>query len=244
MALFQAVFPDTYIEPCASSTPTYTIEEGEMLDKDSRKSHVVLTPNKERIQLTIFPALTPFHRNAQGDFWTSANSRNIRDMGYTYPELASNPSNATLVASIKAQYSDAASSKVTATRQDTSAAEAPSKGRIYLAEVHLPVFGFADGQGSSQPYNVLLFLGDVPADPKEWLDAESFVSVTSTIGGKHMDNNQSTIITVDLSAQLEKSGKAGDSEDSVVEWLKENLHWRLGLVSLPVSSRHALERRD
>lgn len=35
LALYQAVFPDTYMGPCAAGTPTFTVERGEMLTADS-----------------------------------------------------------------------------------------------------------------------------------------------------------------------------------------------------------------
>ncbi|KAF2277714.1 Di-copper centre-containing protein [Westerdykella ornata] len=206
MALHQALYPDTYIEPCEAATPTYTINVGDILDKDS--------------------PLTPFHKNAQGDFWTSANSRNIRDMGYTYPELASNPSNATLIASIKSQYQDVVTLKTTKSKR--ADAPVPTNGTLYLAQITFPVFGFPDGKGSSQPYNILTFLGEVPEDPKKWLEADSFVAITSTIGGRKMQGDQKATFMVDLEAALAKKGKSAEDE-GVVEFLKGNLKWRLGL---------------
>lgn len=205
MALYQAVFPDTYVEPCIADTPTYTITKGDLLDTNS--------------------PLTPFHRNAAGDWWTSENSKNIGDMGYTYPELANNPPNATLVANIKAQYSDAPTAAKTK-RQDDSA---PKKGVVYLAEVKIPLYGLDNGEHGSSPFNVLVFVGDVPSEAKEWLSADSFVSMTATLGGVNMQSKQFTISTHDLTAALEKNGKKADEE--AAEWLKENLHWRIGLVS-------------
>lgn len=149
-------------------------------------------------------------------------------MGYTYPELASNPSNSTLVASIKSQYQDVATVKTTKhKRADTPIA---SNGTIYLAGINFPVFGFQDGKGSGQPYNILTFLGEVPEDPKKWLEADSFVAITSTIGGRKMEGEQNASIVIDLEAALAKKGKSAGDED-VVEFLKTNLKWRLGLVS-------------
>ncbi|KAF2006059.1 Di-copper centre-containing protein, partial [Amniculicola lignicola CBS 123094] len=87
VALYQAVFPTTYVGSCAANTATWTIDVGDPLDGTS--------------------ALTPFHKTAAGAFWTSNDVRDITKLGYTYPELVGNPPNATLVASIKAQYSDA-----------------------------------------------------------------------------------------------------------------------------------------
>ena len=31
--------------------------------------------------------LRPFHKNASGDYWTSADAREVTSLGYTYPEL-------------------------------------------------------------------------------------------------------------------------------------------------------------
>ena len=121
-----------------------------------------------KLRANSIAALTPFHKTASGDFWTSANSRNIRDMGYTYPELSNNPSNATLVASIKAQYSGPADVPVTnakSKRQDPQ----PTKKTLYLAEAKLPLYGLDDGAGGGSPYNLLVFLGNVSSHSAEWL---------------------------------------------------------------------------
>lgn len=169
-------------------------------------------------------ALTPFHKNAAGDFWTSANSRNIEDMGYTYPELVNKPSNNTLLTSIRDQYYDTKTAAKLVKRQDEPA---PAKGRVYLAEVKLALYAFADGEGSSSPYNVLLFLGDVPQDPTKWYEADSFVGIASSLGGINMEGDYSTTVSIDLSLAMGKQGIASD--EAAEEYLKENLHWRLGL---------------
>lgn len=38
LALHQALYPNTYLEPCTSRSPTFTIEEGEVLNTESRKA--------------------------------------------------------------------------------------------------------------------------------------------------------------------------------------------------------------
>lgn len=181
-----------------------------------------------------FTALTPFHKNAAGDFWTSNSARNINDLGYTYPELADNPSNATLVASIKAQYSGpadvvVASSKVTrVASRDTM----PSIKELYLAEIKLPSYGLDNGVGGGAPYNVLLFLRDVPTDAKTWQSAKSFVGLVSTLGAPGLQIDQTTSHTIDLSLALEQAIKSGATTESEAgRYLKENLHYRIGLVS-------------
>lgn len=175
-------------------------------------------------------ALTPFHKNAAGDFWTSTSSRNIRDMGYTYPELANNPSNATLVASIKAQYSGLADVPVTNTK--AKAKREDSKKELYLAEVNLPTYGLDDGNGGAAPYNVLIFLGNVGNDAKEWTTSDSFVGLASTLGGVNIQIDQKVSVPVDLSNALEKAIADGlTSVDEAEDYLKANLHYRLELVS-------------
>lgn len=46
MALFQALYPETYMEPCAADSPTYTIEKGDMLDENSRQYPLNIPPSK------------------------------------------------------------------------------------------------------------------------------------------------------------------------------------------------------
>jgi len=152
-------------------------------------------------------------------------------MGYTYPELSNNPSNATLVASIKAQYSGPADVPVTnakSKRQDPQ----PTKKTLYLAEAKLPLYGLDDGAGGGSPYNLLVFLGNVSSHSAEWLDSEIFVGMVSTLGGRNMQSEQTTQSTVDLSLSVDKSIAAGKmTVAKVEEYLKSNLRWRLELVS-------------
>lgn len=183
--------------------------------------------------LMVFVALTPFHKNVAGDFWTSNSARDIRDMGYTYPELVNNPSNATIVASIKAQYSGPANVSVTSTKANrVSKVNGATTKKLYLVEIVLPIGGLDNGIGGSAPYNVLLFLGDVPTDAETWQNAESFVGLASTLGAPRLKADETTSYKIDLSLAIQKvvdSGAVGESV--VVKYLKKNLHYRLGLVS-------------
>jgi tyrosinase len=68
LALWEAINPDSYVEPMADTYGTFVIEAGTVEDAN--------TP------------LYPFHRSDDpNDFWTSAASRSTRDFGYTYPEI-------------------------------------------------------------------------------------------------------------------------------------------------------------
>ncbi|KAF2182933.1 Di-copper centre-containing protein [Zopfia rhizophila CBS 207.26] len=217
LALYQAVFPDTYMGSCEADTPTFTVERRELLTANS--------------------GLTPFHKNKAGDFWTSADARRIQDMGYTYPELVGNPSNATIVASIKAQYSGPPDVPVTSAKAKTRRQDAaPTKKKLYLAEVNIPLYGLDDGQGGASPYNVAVFVGEVGSNAKEWTYSEEFVGIVTTLGGVGIQDDLSTTETVDLSDALKKAiDSKATSEDKAVEYLKENLHYRLELGDVTIS---------
>lgn len=197
----------------------------------------ISTPAICSLLLTSFTALTPFHKNVAGDFWTSNSARNIRDLGYTYPELVNSPSNATLVASIKAQYSGPADVSVTsstASKSDHTKRRdvALTTKELYLANVVLPIFGLDNGAGGGAPYNVLVFLGDVPEDAKDWQTSESFVGLASTLGAVGLQVDQKTSHKIDLSLALQKAISLGETtEGETKDYLRKNLHYRIGLVS-------------
>lgn len=66
-AIWQAIYPNSWIEPEETEVETATIKSGDILTGE--------TP------------LKPFHKNAAGDFWTSTTSRDVAAFGYTYPEI-------------------------------------------------------------------------------------------------------------------------------------------------------------
>jgi len=216
LALFQALYPNTYMGSCTADTPTYTVDSGEALTADS--------------------ALTPFHKNKNGDFWTSADVRDITKMGYTYPELV-NTNNATLVAYIKAQYSGPPDVAVpnkkrslndVVRRQD---AGKPKKEVLYLAEVELPVYGFDNGNGGSSPYEVFVFVGEVSGAPSGWTKLDSFVGMTSALGGP-LKNDMIKPSNVEVGEALKKAVEAGKTTTEKAEdYLKENLKFRVAIVS-------------
>lgn len=67
LAIWQAIYPNSWIEPEETDMETATIKSGDILTGE--------TP------------LKPFHKNAAGDFWTSTTSRDVAAFGYTYPEI-------------------------------------------------------------------------------------------------------------------------------------------------------------
>lgn len=153
---------------------------------------------------------------------------------YTYPELADNPSNTTLVRRIKTLYSGPADVPVTATKRAIKAtrqSSQPTEKELYLAEVKLPTCGLDNGQGGGAPYSVLVFLGNVPSDAKDWVSSDTFVGPASTLGAM-IPSDQVTTSTIDISIALEKAIEDGlTSNEKAKEYLMENLHYRVELVS-------------
>ncbi|KAJ4298888.1 hypothetical protein N0V90_004131 [Kalmusia sp. IMI 367209] len=162
-------------------------------------------------------ALTPFHKTASGEWWTSANSRNIADLGYTYPELADNPSNETLISRINALYRD---SDLAATSMKLNAS---TKDIEYIVQVEMPTTG-------SFSYNVVLFLGEVGDDPSKWLSEDSFVSKTSSLGVVAAQGSTSTLGMIVLTDIVKtRIAKNDVQQTQVVKYLITNLKWRLEL---------------
>lgn len=187
-------------------------------------------------------ALTPFHRNAAGDFWTATSSRDISSMGYTYPELANNPSNASIVAAIREQYSGPPDVPVGASEAKSQISSASTK-ELFLAQVKLPPYGLDDGREGSAPYNVLLSLGQ-SSNGTQASPGENVVGVASSLGGINMQNDQITSVPIDLSAALDEAIASGaTTTENAQDYLKTNLNYRVELVSpnthsIPINKRH------
>lgn len=136
-------------------------------------------------------------------------------------------------ASIKAQYSGPSDVLVTQskTKRMFSRDHAPIKRKVYLARVRLPSYGLDNGVGGGALYNVLLFLGEVPSEVEHWRTADSFVGLVSTLGPPGLQVDVMNSPKIDLSLVLEKAIKSGaTTEGDALEYLKQNLHYKLGLV--------------
>lgn len=67
-AMWQVLYPTSWITPTPAATNSYTTSEGQIQDAQ--------TP------------LTPFYANTDGTFWTSDAVRDTHVFGYSYPEIA------------------------------------------------------------------------------------------------------------------------------------------------------------
>lgn len=165
---------------------------------------------------------------------TSADVRNIEKLGYTYPDLV-NTTKAKLAANINKLYGGPADVPVINTgSQSKSAFKATSSYTRYLAQVQVPIYGLDDGDDGSLAYNVLVFLGSVGEDAKSWATSDHLVGMATTLGGVKMKNDQIVPFPVDLTSALENAIEKGTTtREKAVEYLKENVNYRLEIVSNP-----------
>jgi hypothetical protein len=90
-----------------------------------------------------------------------------------------------------------------------------------------------------QSFLVLIFLGDVPDDPSQWMRAPSYVGSHAAFvnsAAEQCDNCQSQIDTLSEgfvhlnSALARRSGLSSFEPDVVTPYVRENLHWRIRAV--------------
>lgn len=108
-ALWQAIHPDSYVEPLAAVGGTFTYAAGTVNDQNS--------------------ALTPFFKDSAGTNWTSAGVRSTTTFGYTYPELQNGATAASVRAAINKLYGNTTTTSAvsSSTSAVKSAASVPAK---------------------------------------------------------------------------------------------------------------------
>jgi tyrosinase len=150
-AIYQHRYPDTWVEAASQYKATYYYEVDSVQDANS--------------------PLEPFHMNAKGDVWTSNLVRDWTSFGYTYPELADNPSNATLTSTINKLYkSEAQGLDSSNSTGGSSGAATNSSAKVteWNAQVKMP----ADILVS---YSVRCFLGEPSSDPTQWATDPNYI---------------------------------------------------------------------
>jgi tyrosinase len=67
VAMWQQLYPDSWVEPCPAAETTFNTLQGELQDAST--------------------LLTPFRSDAAGGFWDSDTARDVTSFGYTYEDL-------------------------------------------------------------------------------------------------------------------------------------------------------------
>ncbi|KAL8738305.1 MAG: hypothetical protein Q9181_000894 [Wetmoreana brouardii] len=231
LAIWQALHPDSYVETSNEPIGSAVLAAGAQTD--------VNTP------------LKPFHKDAAGNFLTSADVANIEKLGYSYPEIQGK-SQSEIKAAVNALY--ASSSGKTITRRDTVEAHDTKLAPLIAAGLsnEAPVETVPDPPATGnytewlsnirvakdaveQTFFIHIFLGDFNPDPKSWSFEPNLVGTHSIITPYVMkrDPNQSTIVTgqIPLTRALRADQQKGlvdlGNETATKDYLTKNLHWRV-----------------
>lgn len=204
LAIWQAIRPQTWVESARNTRSSTYMLNG--LDQEETGAN---TP------------LYPFHKNAQGGFWTSNDIRDISKLGYTYPELLNNPTAESLIAKITELYYDKPNSLLLRRQNGNSTATS----REYKAVIYLP-----------SGLKAHLALGETTAKVIDWPSQPNFVGSFSTLiaaeAGKDEQGNDFVWSgPVELSQGVEKAHQEGKlkslDEKEVAEFLKKELKWKV-----------------
>jgi tyrosinase len=225
LAMWQALYPNTYVDPASQPGGTYTIQSGSSQNANS--------------------PLTPFHSNTGGSFHTANSVRTTTAFGYTYPELADNPSRSTLVQRINSLYAPPASG-VSSNMQQTKRGlnlesthglnlnyNSSSPLNEYACEITMPVNPF----GST--YSVAVFLGDFDPNPFSWPTEPNYVGSHASLpvyGGLNIKNVcTATIPLTDALLRKYQDGELDSLDKNTIEaYLRKNLHWRVQAACNPL----------
>lgn len=242
--IWQALYPDSYVEPLAALGSTFTYPAGYVND--------------------ISSPLPPFHSDTQGTNWTSADVVDTARFGYTYPELANGASQDSVRAAVNALYGNTAgSSTVSVMKNKTkrslidnieaaagvqSAATGNDSSYEYIANVVSQKFAM----GSS--YGVYMFLGNYSDNSLDWGTDPNLVGVhgvfanmasdatSAKLKARGMDNLKGTgsiPLTTALINKVASGELASLKPNDVESYLTGNLDWRAAYydgTEIPVES--------
>jgi len=208
LAIYQARYPDTWIEDAKQVTGSFAVARGSVLGTAS--------------------PLAPFHMNALGDMWTSTTSRNWTSFGYTYPEVANNPDNATLTSSINQLYrsKNQGLSNVNATYPvpGGNATNVTAQATDWLCQVNLPT-------DIKISYSVRAFLGDPSSNPVDWPTDPNYVGQLASMSSPRISSSIITTGNIVLTEKLAEKYAAGElkslDKETVAAYLKEKFSWRI-----------------
>lgn len=255
-AIWQALYPNSYVEPTVDEFGTYTIPAGSTEDET--------TP------------LTPFHKNANGDFWDSTAVRNTSTFGYSYPEVQWWNSSVNTKQAVNALYGNSGvngklggrgivekkrsihqqqprsaglgslikaglggNNAIPVFTQDAADVldndANPNTYREYIANIRVSKYAL------SSSFFIHIFLGDFSSDPSSWTTDPNLVGTHTIFTSARLPANcdscknvtvTGTIpLTMALVHRVEAGQLDGKDVQAVEHYLTQNLHWRVTLVS-------------
>ena len=216
-AIWQTIWPDTYIGSSPATSGTATIAVGDILSGDTN--------------------LTPFHSSANGTFWTSASVRNTTTLGYTYPETADNNASCTIQA-VNSLYSPTAGTPQNQTTSkrlgERDGSQQPGVYYEWITNIRV------DQHALDTTFSVFVFLGNFSSNTQNWMTDPALVgSHTVFMPFSSETSGTDEIIvagTVPLTKALNRNAIAGGyntaNKTGVEAYLTSNLHWRIAKVFL------------
>ncbi|KAK6385189.1 hypothetical protein LTR65_009590 [Meristemomyces frigidus] len=236
--MWQAIYNNSYVEPMAAIEQTYTIKFGQDMNENS--------------------PLNPFHTDPNGDLWTAATVRSTRTFGYTYADLGNGSVSAVKAAVNSLYGNSAGSGGLskratnvhTAVNREVPGAANPDgtapeevvdgKHREYLANIVSQKFAL---NGS---FAVYVLMGEFEDTPLAWPLSPALVgthAVFAALSGmdaasdpqfrRRRDGSPIQVTgTMPLTSMLLAKVEAGElpcmDPETVVPYLTDNLHWRIG----------------
>lgn len=216
-ALWQALHPDSYVEPQEYEYGNYVIPPNTVVD--------VNTP------------LQPFRNQATNQWWTSESARHISSFSYTYPELQGNLTpeqlKANVTVAINSLYNPSNAAGQRLFREFQAQNQSTREWSVALSVSKFDLGG--------ERFKVMFFLNGVSASPDDWDLCEtlagSAVIFPPPQSSKNVTSDKLTTYSeVDLGESLEQNGLDLNNVSSVVEYLRTKLEWRVQKVSF-----HSLE---
>jgi tyrosinase len=190
---------------------------------------------------TSLTPLYPFTSTAAGQLYTSQSSSNCSQFSYAYPEIedwhqtpAELKSNVT--AQINQMYDPNGLWKNTPPQISArSALKAGDVTREWSLACKVAKYDL-----NGEMFHIRMFLGDIPADPKDWSLSPTLVGTMSVMPPPYDGPPPFPIIIVHDEWSLTRSVIDADYNPSnipeVGNYLKKNLNWRIQKVSSPKSS--------
>jgi tyrosinase len=202
-ALWETLNPNTYVVPEPARYNSFTTRANSIQD--------INTP------------LTPFHKDASGAFWTSADVHDTSTFGYAYRETASYPGQnvtANVISAINTLYGPGAIS--------SSGTQSESKSKRTRVIPTTPVDLSVDGlytewianikvkkYALGVPFFIHIFIGPFDPDPFSWSFESNLVGTHSIFvkaGECNCDTEQMISATIPLTDALAKHFRNGDLE--------------------------------
>lgn len=192
---------------------------------------------------TLSTPLEPFSTNSQGTAWTSQSVEYLSSFGYTYPEIQDwNQTPSQLSQNVTAQVNALYSGR--STPSSTKRSVAPD-GREQVIEWSIAL-SVSKSEANGKTFVVRIFVGNVPTDPSTWITSESCVGTFAVMPSSQAPNGQLPDVKaydeISLVQALEDVGQDGQDVQTVVEYLTENLEWRVQLVRIPLDETFITSR--